>query len=659
MKARYSLCVYALFAVALPFLLIGCSMSSNSTPVTPPAPQTGNVITSVGDASIQDWSVIGVRVQSIALVPQGGGTPVNVFTASGTPPFLNLIQLDGLSDILNNATINAGTYSAAQVTISANPGDVVLTASADPTSGFAGTAGQQVSSSNIQIQGATGAAGSMTVTFNVNLASPLTVAANSTSSLDLEFNLAHPAFIVAHVPNGGGTTLWAVTFKGLVRHHPHPDLSRFLLRDAYATVNTVASNNNSITAFKDYPVEPPTNPETAIETMNQLTINADGTDGTIFYDVDAKTSAVIRDFSSVASSLPNKFIRTTLRFQPDGTLVAVRMWASSTFAKLWVSPEGHVLHVNTTTDVMTIANESGVGIPVTVNANTQFFFRVPWSSIGDATPIGTGPGFLASDNLVRGFKVHLSVVDPLATPLVAQTVDIENARYSGTISNAGVTQFTYTHTFPTATDDYTITLPYISSNSANHINPATGADLQGFVWWNFTYPTLLTSGAGAIPSFVAATNGSANFGGTVGSLPANGMSGAIWADPSNASGWSADYAILNPAPIPLGSVSVPWVTNSGGGTFSIMVTGGANSVAVDASDLTSAATLVYQVDRTNGIVTISPIDITTQNGLATVAANLVNGTKVKVYGIPQSDGSIKAYVIFYYTGTMPTPTTGS
>jgi hypothetical protein len=38
--------------------------------------------------------------------------------------------------------------------------------------------------------------------------------------------------------------------------------------------------------------------------------------------------------------------------------------------------------------------------------------------------------------LVRGFKVHASVVDPLATPLVAQTIDIETAAYSGRISAA-------------------------------------------------------------------------------------------------------------------------------------------------------------------------------------------------------------------------------
>ena len=59
-------------------------------------------------------------------------------------------------------------------------------------------------------------------------------------------------------------------------------------------------------------------------------------------------------------------------------------------------------------------------------------------------PIGTGTGFLTSQELVRGFKVHVSAVDPLAVPLVAQTIDIETAAFAGHISNANSTGFTYT-----------------------------------------------------------------------------------------------------------------------------------------------------------------------------------------------------------------------
>ncbi|HEY6308803.1 MAG TPA: hypothetical protein VI488_20370 [Candidatus Angelobacter sp.] len=34
--------------------------------------------------------------------------------------------------------------------------------------------------------------------------------------------------------------------------------------------------------------------------------------------------------------------------------------------------------------------------------------------------------------------------------------------------------------------------------------------------------------------------------------------------------------------------------------------------------------------------------------------SLVSRTLVKVYGVPQANGSIQAYVVFYFTGTKPT-----
>ena len=49
---------------------------------------------------------------------------------------------------------------------------------------------------------------------------------------------------------------------------------------------------------------------------------------------------------------------------------------------------------------------------------------------------------------MRGFKVHVSVVDPLATPMVAQTVDIETAAYSGPhLERERHAGFTYTRDF--------------------------------------------------------------------------------------------------------------------------------------------------------------------------------------------------------------------
>jgi len=652
MNSRILRLTLGLILAAVPAFLSGCGAGAyGSGSQGGGGAQYGNVTMMVSDASTEDWATIGVKILSISLVPQGGGAPVSVYTAPNPVPTTNLVQLDQLGEILGNASVPVGTYTGAILTVSGNPADILLMASANPEAGFAGTAGATIPPAEIQVQGTTGSAGSLTVPVNVTFDSPLVVTANQSNALDLEFDLSHPAFLVAHVPPAAGMTIWAVNFRGPVRHHPLPDITRLVLRHTYGTVASVASNNASITITKDFPVEPPTNPETAIASTHSLSILADAANGTIFYDVDAKTSATIKDFSTLAMTLPNKFVRVAARYQSDGSLVAVRIWASSTFNSVWISPEGHVLHVNTTTDVITVENEDGKGIPLTVDANTQFFFRTPWNAVADTTPIGTGPAFLAAKNLVRGFKVHASVVDPLASPLVAQTVDIEIARYDGVISLSSLNNFTYTRNFLLASDNYSVILPCISQGSTNGKDPLTGAAITGFKWWNFTFPTLVNSGSNAIGSFVSATNGGVNFGNSL-TFSAWGESFASWGDPNNLTGWDAPWTVLVPTPVPLGTAATGYVNGNPTGSFTMTIPGGTLAVPVDLTTTSGSGTLVYQVDRTGLVVTVSPVDITTTAGQATVTTYLIATTPVKVFGVPQADGSIKAYVVAYFTGTI-------
>ncbi len=626
----------------------GAGSSSASMPANPPT-QMANMQLLISDASSDDWATIGVTVLSVALVPQGGGTPVTVWTAPSPAPMINLEQLDQLGEILGNVSVPVGSYTGAVLTVGANPGQLLLVVSSNPEAGFAGTPGETIPSDVIQIQGKQGSTGNLTVPITVNFANPLDVTATGSNALDLEFDLAHPAFIVAHDPPAAmGATLWAVNFNGPVRRHPHADLRWLVLRHTYGTVTAVApesDNYDSISIDKDFPVLPPSNPETEVTSSEQLQILADSTNGTIFYDLDAHTRTVITNFSAQAGTLTGRYVRVAARYQENGTLVAVRIWASSTFNTVWVSPEGHVLNVSATTDMITVEDEDGVGVPVQVNANTQFFFRAPQNPAADATPIATGTAFLAAEDLVRGFKVHLSVVDPLASPLVAQTVDIETAAYSGTISNASTTGFIYSRDFVRTIDDYTVTLDYVPGDMAE-VDPS-GAAITGFEWWNFTFPTLATTGSDAVSSFVAATSGAVSFGGTLGAVSAWGLTDAQWSTAT--SGWLAPFAILEPAPLPLGAV----VSGLSDDSFTVSVSGAADPATVTVSTEAGAATLVYQVDRSNGIVTISPIDIATSGGLGTLTGNLTAGTPVLLSGVPQPDGTLKAYVLLYYTGTLP------
>lgn len=647
MKSFYTRMALGVASGVLMLCSTGCSSgssSANSGGSTPQA-QNGTVNLIVSDAPTEDWATIGVKVLSIALTPQGGGSAVTVYTAPNPAPTINLLQLDQLNEILGNVSVPVGTYTSATITISGNPGDVLLTVSADPEVGFAAAAGTTISSSQIQILNTTGTAGSLTVPVNLNLASPLVVTAGQSNALDLEFNLAHPAFIVAHVPpSGGGTTMWAVSFNGTLRHRRIWNLARLVLRHHYGTVTAVSTDNTTLTFDKDYPVYPPANPETEITSSQALSVLADSNNGTLYYDLDAKTHSTIHDFSSIASAIVGKYIRVAARYQQDGTLVAVRLWASSSFNSVWISPEGHILHVATTSNTLVVDNELGVGVPLTIDANTLFYFRTPSNAQSDATAIGQGTAFLS--NLVRGFKVHASVVDPLASPLVASSIDIEIARYDGTITGSNLTSFSYTRNFHDASDDYTVQLPFISSSTPNGSDPQSGNPITGFKWWNFTYPTVVDSGANAIQDFENATNGSVNFGGSVGLMQAAGETYATWNDPAGANAWAAPSAVLIPTTIPLATAA----TSYSSGNFTVGVAGGAQAVPVNLNTTSGSATLVYQVDWNNGALTVSPVDISTTAGQNTLSTNLVTGTLVKVYGVPQANGTINAYVLTYFTG---------
>jgi hypothetical protein len=264
------------------------------------------------------------------------------------------------------------------------------------------------------------------------------------------------------------------------------------------------------------------------------------------------------------------------------------------------------------------------------------------------TPIGTGFDFLS--NIVRGFKVHVDVDPDLApTTLVATNVDIEIARFDGelAVSTAGKS-FQVTRAFSTPRDDYSMTLDYISAATTNG-KDASGNYIHGFKWWDFAYPTIVYTDPEGITSFESTIGGSVSFGGTIPAIKAWGVSYASWADPANPAGWSADFSILVPIPFPYGRITSAWTPDAGGGSFGMAAVanaGAGNAVTVDASTVVGSATLVYDVNTSPlGIVTVSPEDLTNP----AVTAALTAGTYVRVFGVPEADGHIKAYVFFYFT----------
>ena len=59
----------------------GGSGSGSNNPSPTPQVQNGTVNLLVSDASTEDWATIGVKILSVSLTPQGGGSDVVIYTA--------------------------------------------------------------------------------------------------------------------------------------------------------------------------------------------------------------------------------------------------------------------------------------------------------------------------------------------------------------------------------------------------------------------------------------------------------------------------------------------------------------------------------------------------------------------------------------------------
>ncbi|NVO06145.1 MAG: hypothetical protein HXX19_09580 [Rhodoferax sp.] len=639
-------------AIALA-IISACGGGGGAGGSTDSAPQTRTLSVPVvlSDASsAEDWATIGAKVLALTL-NKSDGTTVSVNLGTALPLAVNFVQLDQIGELFQNLQLTPGdVYTGSTLTLSGNPGDISLIVSADPGAGFPLAAGTVVPPSNIQIQGASGTTGSKTITVNTTFEKPFTVPSTAGSAINLDIDLSHPAFIVEHIPQAGGNPIWAVNFRnGPVKRKTVDDVTAQVLRHLYGAVTSVSTDNSSLTLDRQMPTMPVVTPETAVDTHLPVNVLADTVNKTLFYDLDAKKNSQIADFSSVSGALAaGKFVRVAARYQQNGTLVATRIWASSTFNNVWLSPEGHILHVNKASNQIVVADENGKPVTMAIDANTQFFFRAPANALADVTPIGSGTAFLQANNLARGFKVHAQVVDPLATPMVASTIDIETAAFQGAIGSVTNNGFIYTNTFNTAGDNYAQNMAFVDPTTANG-KDSSGNAITGFKYWDFAYPTLVTSGASAITNFTTTTATPVSFGNK--SFSAQGVSYALWGNKANTNGWAAPWVVMKPLQLPRATVSTAFASPAN--QFKIGIPSGNANVTVNVNTSSGSATLAYQVDKASGVVTLTQQDLTSANGLAALTSGLAAGAQVTVSGVPQTDGSIRAYVLTYYTGDQP------
>jgi len=533
----------------------------------------------VTDAPTDNWSNIGVIIRKAVLVPSGGTLTdgVTVYDGSGDVTKLNLVDLDELSELLGTAQIPAGTYDRLVIQVDGDPNNIDLV----PADGSA-----QIPASQIIVRGADPT--TKLVTLPITLSSPLIVVAGQPNAVQVDFDLGHPLFVVAHTI--GGTTVYTLNFQ--VRHKPHHLLNQVYLRHLRGQVSSVASDSKSF----------------VLHTLHgkDRTLLVDATNKSLFYDLDTAPVSPNPSYTVPANLTVSKSAKATARFQSDGTLTAIRVWYSSDPAKLPIcTPEGHVVKVDTTLNQIRVLRENGLPTTLKVDANTQFFFQ------GSASPIGTGTSFLP--NLGRGFKVHVTVADPLAVPpLVAATVDIHRGVFEGDITAANATSFTYSKAFLADGTTETRTLGYDT----------------GFSWWNFTFPSTASTDQSA---FLAKA--------MPGSGPhSRGISTLNWVN----SAWAAKIAVFLPSQLSSGMQTISG--SYGAGTMSVTYTPDGSStplsLAVKLNTAAGSMPLVTEFSKAGMIVSVTPLTTESQ-----WTSKLVNNAKVRVYGIPDGTGKLDAYYI--------------
>lgn len=424
-------------------LLLACS-GSGSDPASD-APAKGMLDVVLTDAPSDGWQAVEVVVQSITLVDKADASrEVLVFQGNGTK--VNLVELDEIGEILARSEVPEGTYGRLKIRIDTTPGSVHLVR-AD---------GTHVPEDRIKVAG-----DSATIT----LTPDLVVAPGSTSAVQVDFDLAHPLFLL-ETPAGD-------VVLNLQAFH-RPNLGHFgwgHFRPAAGQVAVVSSGNRSFTLENRYGrrFDIAWDAQTAFFNANQRPIAPGSADGL------AKDAYVLVQLNRAAA----------------GGWLARRVWYTSDPAILagLRSPEGHLLAVDPGAGTLLISQAGGTPKLIHMDADTVVLFR-------DGSTVGTGPSALAS--LMPGFKVHAELKDPQAAEAHAARIQVQRAVDGGVVGTATATGFTFEASARKAERSY--------------------AYAPGFAWWPMASPAAASFSIQDFQSAAASAQG----------VPAEAVSGLTW-----------------------------------------------------------------------------------------------------------------------------------
>lgn len=540
----------------------GSSSGSGSTPAG-----TGTVDTIVTDSASDQWSTVGVVVTKITLLDKADHSH-EVVAFNGTSAKINLVDLDSVGELLAQAQVPAGTYDAMRITIDSDPSTVTLIDSTGAT----------VPTSKIHVLGS-----SVTVTLNADLV----VTAGGTTALQADFDLAHPLFLY-QLPNGD----WVLNLQ--VRHKVNPaTLDKLVLHHHLGTVTATASSSFTMQTVHG----------------TSLDINVDA--GAKFIDVDNKTT--VSGVAGLANLATEKNVLVTTRVQPDGSLWAVRVWSSAS-ALPGLNPEGHVYGVvRGAGGYLIVSTSTGAPRRIYIDdaAGSTTATDFTWHQ---STDLGTGTAVL--DKMWRGFKVSVTVKDPLAAQLHADTVNIERAVDGGFIdaSTSAGTGLTYDHPWGSQT------FAFASS---------------GFSWWYYSLPGASSTDQTAFLAAIAGAGAS--------NVRVAGVSDLSY-DASAASGWDVSNVIILPTLAPVGTVAAFNSTTNVLAYTYLDTSLGTRTINVGLNPTPGLQPFVLNVQNSAGVVTVSQV------GVANWGTALATNDRAVVALVPKADGSFAAYAVVVFNG---------
>jgi hypothetical protein len=377
------------------FLAPGCSLSPSAS-----SGATGGLNVMVTDGPADEWQEVTVVVKSISLGLEGSLSWTEVWAADPADPEsgkINLLNLNGVAELLGQATLPVGTYSRLKVVIDTNPATIKLV----------DDMGNTLDSGHIKVvdRGRRG-------DIRVDLSPPITVVEGETTNLQVDFDLAHPMSIVDIAGN--------VFIDLRIRHKPLP---RRLFHLQFArTIGTVAEKD--VSGF-------------TLKTLRGKDVDFNVNGDTIYVDAD------LRQPGSFDGMAVGKAALVASNMNSDGTLYARRIWYADDVRTLpRFTPEGlvrrggpdtiHDLHKKN--DATTNHRWDWRTFVVTVDENTAWTFR------GDI-PMGTGTSVLR--HIRRGYRVDVRLVDPNATPKVAAAINVHFAHDEGNVTDVSASALTF------------------------------------------------------------------------------------------------------------------------------------------------------------------------------------------------------------------------